>query len=182
MTMRILLKTALIFTVALLSVNAVKAQPKKVDKKAAKIAAFVKMIDSADWMVIMEKAFPKPAAGRDVNAIDLSGTPQLSVSHGVAQCDLPYYGDDQINSAGVRIKFTSTHFDYTAEHKSGSTSPYQYDILISPKPGATDMGNIAQVVVSIINEDVVQVQFTLTTSSSDTAGFQGYILPYKKQD
>ncbi len=180
--MKTLLKTLLIFTVALLTITAVKAQKPKVDKKAARIAAYQKMIDTADWSIVMEKAFPKGAGSTDANPVNMSGNSNISITHGVVTCDLPYYGGDAINDAGVRVKFTSSNFVYESQHKSGASSPYQYDLLIAPKPGSTDFGNVAQVVFSIISEDVVLVQVSFTTTALDPLGYQGYIIPYKKFD
>ncbi|MDB4926464.1 MAG: hypothetical protein JWR23_2520 [Mucilaginibacter sp.] len=175
MRMNTLIKTVLIFTVALLSINSVKAQ--KVDKKAARMAAYQKMIDTADFTIIMEKAFPK-----NMNQILLSGSPYLSISHGVAECNLPYYGGDKIINAGIKAKFHTTNFDYQSQKTVPSTNPYQYNMLITPKPGTTDMTNVAQIVVSIITEDVVQVQVIFTDPNLDPIGFQGYIQKYKKMD
>ncbi len=181
--MKTILKTLLIFTVALLSITAVKAQKPKVDKKAAKIAAYQKMIDTADWSIVMEKAFPKSSGASTANPINnMSGNPNISITHGVITCDMPYYGGDAINNAGRRVKFTSNNFTYESQHKSGSSSPYQYDLFIAPKPGSTDFGNVAQIVISIISEDVVQVQVSFTTTELDPVGYQGYIIPFKKFD
>ncbi len=180
--MKTILKTLLIFTVTLLCINTVKAQKPKVDKKAAKIAAYQKMIDTADWSIVMEKAFPKAAGASTANPVNMAGNSNISISHGVITCDLPYYGGDAINNAGRRVKFTSNNFVYESQHKSGSTSPYQYDLFIAPKPGSTDFGNVAQIVLSIISEDVVQVSVTFTTTELDPVGYQGYIIPFKKFD
>ena len=91
------------------------------------------MIDTPEWTIVMEKAFPTGPGGVDVNSIGISGTPNISITHGVITCDLPYYGGDAINNAGVRVKFTSSNFVYEAQHKSGSSSPYQYDLFFSAK-------------------------------------------------
>jgi hypothetical protein len=154
----------------------VKAQ--KVDKKTARYLEFRKMIDTADFTIILEKAFP-PSAGAsatNANTIDLSGAPAITVSHGLMTCDIPHFSSQTVGQE-KRLSFSTANFIYQAE-KTGKPDDKQYNVVIMPK-GTNDFGNnIKQFIISVVNDDLVSVLVTFTDQES--AGYQGYIEKAKK--
>jgi hypothetical protein len=175
--MKTVIKTTLIFAIALLSVTVVKAQ--KVDKKQARYLAYRKMIDTADFTIILEKAYP-PAmiSAGNANTIDISaGSPSITITHGVMTCDIPYFLSSYVGSQ-TRIKFSTSNFIYQAS-KTGKPDDYQYNVIAMPKPGVNEMGNdIKSFVFTILNEDTVSLQIIF--NDNHNAGYEGYIQKAKK--
>ncbi|MDB5116803.1 MAG: hypothetical protein JWQ79_2295 [Mucilaginibacter sp.] len=164
--MRTLTKTVLIFAAALLGISTVNAQ--KIDKKAARIAAYQKMIDTPDFKITLEKAFPK-----DANMVTLTGSPSISISGGTLTCEAPYYAGARVDG-NSRVDFSTTNFIYQSQK---GASGQKYNMMITPKPGSTDMKDVTQIVITIVTEEMVSVQISF--NGKEALGYEGYIEKYK---
>jgi hypothetical protein len=166
------IKTSLIFAVALFCVNTAFAQKTKVDKKAAKLAAFQKMIDTPNFTVVLEKAFPK-----DGNPVNLAGTPYVSVSGNMLEVQLPYYSARVDGNSSVNIK--TSDIVYRAQR---GASGQKYLMDIQPKPGSKDWGDVTDIIINITTDEQVTVQLSFTSAEKPPLSYDGTVDKYKKMD
>ena len=172
MRMKSLIKTPLIFAITLLCINTAFAQKPKVDKKAAKLAAYQKMIDTPAFTIVLEKAFPK-----DANPVNLAGTPYVSVSNGTLEVQLPYYAARVDANSTINIK--TSDIVYRAQR---GPSGERYLIDIQPKPGSKDWGDVTDIIVNITTEEQVTVQLSFVGGEKPPLSYDGTIDKYKKMD
>jgi hypothetical protein len=170
--MKSLIKTSLFFAVALFCVNTAFAQKPKVDKKAAKLAAFQKMIDTPAFTIVLEKAFPK-----DANPVNLAGSPYVSVSNNMLEVQLPYYAARVDGNSSVNIK--TSDIVYRAQR---GASGQKYLMDIQPKPGSKDWGDVTDIIINITTEEQVTVQLSFNSAEKPPLSYDGTIDKYKKME
>jgi len=165
--MKNLLKAILLSVIVLLSFSRSYAQKEKIDKKAARIAAVQKMIDTADFVFYAQKAYPQHG-----NATNLSDNYSFTASNGEIDCLLPYFGTVQVASMDFTdqgVKFNTKDFDYFVQQKD-----FGWNVLFKPnsKTGVA-MKDVKEITMSIKTNKTASLQ--LSFANRERIVFDGII-------
>jgi len=165
--MKILKNTFFAFVLMGIAITS-HAQDTKKDKKAAKEAAFKKVLDDRNFTFTAQSA--QPLRGGDINV-----TPEfdLRIVQDSVIAYLPYFGRAYvapIDPTEGGIKFTSTKFAYTSEVKKSG-----YEIVIKP----VDAKDVRMLVLDVTSGGYATL--SVTNSNRDPIRFNGYVEGNKKE-
>ena len=140
------------------------AQSSSKDKKAAKVAAIKKNVDSKRYTFLANYVLPQRGGGKQLTSeYDLRVTPDSVISFlpyfGRAYFDVPYGGADG------GLKFTSTKFTYEVKEKKKGG----WEITIIP----SDVKNLSRLSLSISSDGYASL--SVNSANRDFITFDGYL-------
>ncbi len=160
-TLKIILAFLLIAGAGLSVAN---AQSSSQDKKAAKVAAIKKNVESKHYTFLANYVLPQRGGGKHLTSeYDLRVTPDSVISFlpyfGRAYFDVPYGGGDG------GIKFTSTRFTYEVKEKKKGG----WEISIVP----SDVKNLSRLLLYISPDGYASL--SVNSVNRDFITFDGYL-------
>ena len=161
-------KGFLLLFASLLIVQSMQAQNSSNDKNQKESANIGRLIQSKNFVFVAQYALP--LGGRSINLTSLY---DVRLSNDTIASDLPFYGRAFVapmNPSEGGIRFTSTHFDYTAnEKKKGG-----WNITILPK----DTKDVRQMFLSVSENGYASLQ--VTSNNRQSINYTGYVTAKNK--
>lgn len=163
----LVLKTCLLFAMALTVTTSLFAQQTKAQKKAEKIAQIKSLIDAQNYVFVAQNAFPMGGRMRNI-------TPDynLTVATDSVVSYLPFFGRAYTADFGATkspLDFKTKSFDYTA--KPGKKDGWI--ITIKPK----DNKGVQSMNLTVSSEGYASLQ--VTSNDRSAMSFNGYVTERK---
>lgn len=167
--MKLLNRLSIALALAFISINVANAQSTRQDRKTARLAEVKSIVEAQNYVFSANYVNPSRMAGRS-----LTSEYDLTITKDTIMAYLPYFGRAYVappyGSTEGGIKFTNTHFTYTA--KAGKKGGWSVTIKPTNK-NISDGRDVQSMNLSISADGYASLQ--VISSNRDPISFNGTI-------